>query len=131
MHLTTYFQATEGFGVLATADGEGRVDVAVYSRPHVIDEETVAFIMADRLTHRNITANPHAAYLFREKGPRYAGKRLYLTMLKEEQDSELIEQLRRKKHGLEDGEPHTRYLVYFHVDKVLPLTGTGQATTVG
>ena len=31
-----------------------------------MDDGTLAFIMRDRLTHQNITENPHAAYLFVE-----------------------------------------------------------------
>jgi len=123
MDLGKYFEDTSGFGILATADAEGHVDAAIYSRPHFIDEATVAFIMADRLTHRNLTTNPHAVYLFRESRPGYFGIRLYLTKLKEEQDSPLIEELRRKKHGMEDASPHTRFLVYFRINKVRPLTG--------
>ena len=128
MNLGDYFENTEGFGVLATADAEGRVDAAVYSRPHVVDEATVAFIMAEKLTHHNLTANPHAVYLFRESRPGYVGIRLYLTKLREERDSPAIEQLRRKKHGLGHDEQRTRFLVFFRVDKVLPLTGSEPAT---
>ena|GEM_PF-3646200 len=61
MGLEEYFEGNKGFGVLATAGGDGTVDVAVYARPHVVDEETVAFIMADRLSHRNLQSNPHAS----------------------------------------------------------------------
>jgi len=127
MNLGVYFEETEGFGVLATADADGRVDAAVYSRPHVIDEETVVFIMADKLTHRNLTTNPHAVFLFRESRPGYLGIRLYLTKLKEEQNSPLIKELRRKKHGMEDESTHTRFLVYFHIDKTRPLAGSDTA----
>ena len=79
MSLKKYFEATKGFGVLATASADGSVDVAVYARPHVVDAETLAFIMADRLSHRNLQSNPHAAYLFREGATGDAGKRLHLT----------------------------------------------------
>ena len=79
MKLSEYFEETKGFGVLATADKEGSVDGAVYSRPHFIDEGTVAWIMTDRLTHKNVQSNPRAAFIFREDGGTYAGKRLYLT----------------------------------------------------
>ena len=48
MKLNEYFEKKKGRGVIATADSEGRVGVAVYARPHFIDEKTVAFIMADR-----------------------------------------------------------------------------------
>ncbi len=125
MKLSDYFEKKKGKGVIATADGNGKVGTAVYARPHFIDEKTVAFIMADRLMHKNLQSNPSASYLFMESGDRYAGKRLYLTLMKEEKDSDLIEKIRRKdacpvdegyKRGL-------RYLVYFKVNKVLPLIG--------
>lgn len=123
MKLSEYFEKTTGRGVLATADSEGKVDVAIYARPHFMDEETIAFIMADRLTHKNLQSNPHAAYLFVQSGEKLAGKRLYLTKIKEEKDSELIETLRRRHY--EEYKSKTNYFVYFHIDKVLPLIGDG------
>lgn len=54
MNLSEYFEKPEGLGVLATADASGKVDVAVYARPHFMDDNTIAFIMADRLTHTNL-----------------------------------------------------------------------------
>ena len=66
MGLRESFEHSRGLGVLATADANGEVDVAVYARPHVLDDVTVAFIMRDRLSHANLQSNPHAAYLFYE-----------------------------------------------------------------
>jgi hypothetical protein len=123
MKLSEYFENTKGYGVLATADSAGKVDVAIYARPHFMDEETVAFIMADRLTHHNLSSNPHAAYLFMEPGEKLSGKRLFLTKTKEEKDSELLYAIRRKSYGDDRG---GRYLVYFKIDKVLPLIGGGE-----
>jgi hypothetical protein len=109
---------------LATADAKGLVDLAIYSRPNVIDEETVAFIMLDRLSHVNLQSNPHAAFLFMEVGEKYVGKRLMLTKIKEDEDQEVIEKFRKKKsYSLPDDDKKKRFLVYFHVDKVLPLIG--------
>lgn len=125
MSLGDYFEKTKGTGVLATADSEGRVDAAIYSRPHVMNDETVAFIMADRLTHHNLASNDHAAYLFKEDGGNYTGKRLFLTKVKEEKNAELIGKLRRRNYP--DAEKEDRYLVYFRIDKVLPLTGSEEA----
>ncbi len=34
MSLTDYFETVEGTGILATADSEGNVDLAIYARPH-------------------------------------------------------------------------------------------------
>ncbi|MCF8034115.1 MAG: pyridoxamine 5'-phosphate oxidase family protein [Desulfarculaceae bacterium] len=123
MELEQYFAEAKGMGVLATADGQGKVDAAVYSRPHFMGPDTVAFIMPDRLTHHNLQTNPHAAYLFSEEGSMRKGKRLFLTKLKEETDPELISHLRRKPHGREDT---PRFAVFFKIDKVLPLIGAGE-----
>jgi Pyridoxamine 5'-phosphate oxidase len=125
-NLKEYFEGVKGTGVLATADGEGRVDTAIYAKPHIMDKETVAFIMAERLTHRNLQTNTHASYLFKEEGPGYKGIRLFLTKLKEEKDTELLYSIRSKRYagGKEEGKP--RFLVFFKVDKTLPLVGAGR-----
>ena len=126
MDLQDYFDKTKGTGVLATADKEAKVDLAIYAKPHVMDEETVAFIMADRLTHHNLQSNDHAAYLFKEEGPGYKGTRLFLTKLREEQDTELLYAIRSKRYASEKEEGKPRFLVFFKVDKVLPLVGAGR-----
>jgi len=125
MKLSEYFEKAKGRGVIATSDSKGKVGTAVYGRPHFINEKTVAFIMADRLMHKNLQSNPYAAYLFMESKERYVGKRLYLTKMKEEENSELIDKLRRKNvcpvdEGYKKG---MRFLVYFKINKVLPLVG--------
>ncbi len=125
MKLSEYFENKQGRGVLATADSNGVVDVAVYARPHFMDENTIAFIMLERLSYENLKTNPHAAYLFMESGEKFAGKRLYLTKIKEETDPEAIEKIRRRKsyNRSEEDKDKKRYLVYFRIDKVLPLKG--------
>ncbi len=126
MTLKEYFESVKGRGVLATADSEGKVDAAIYATPHFIDDETIAFIMRDRLTHHNLQSNPYAAYLFMEAGDKFLGKRLFLTKTREEQDSELLHSLRRKKYT--DDENEAKFLVFFQIDKVLPLIGGGSGS---
>ena len=125
MKLSEYFEKATGMGILATADSAGAVDAAVYAKPHFIDEENVAFIMADRLTHHNIQQNPRAAYLFKEAGEKYVGRRLYLTKTKEVQDPQLVSEMRRKKYPevSEKYSNENKFIVYFKIDKVLPLIG--------
>jgi hypothetical protein len=124
MDLRKYLEDTKGFGVLATADDKGHVDAAVYSRPHIFDETTVAFIMADRLTHRNLQSNPCAVYLFRENGSGYTGMRLFLTKIREEQDTDLLYSIRRRHYASPEGEEEEpRFLVFFTIDRMLPLIG--------
>ena len=125
MNLSEYFEKEEGFGVLSTAAASGHVDTAVYARPHVMDDQTVAFIMADRKSHHNLQSNPHAAYLFKEEGNGYSGLRLYLTKTDEEKNSDRMRSLIRRKGYAED-EGSDLYLVSFRVDKLLGLTGSGK-----
>ena len=127
MELKAYFEGTRGSGFLATADKEGKVDIAVYAKPHFLEDGTVAFIMADRLSHNNLQGNPSAAYLFLEAGESYKGKRLFLTKTGEEQDSELLYTLRNRKYASEKEEGKPRFLVFFKIDKILPLIGSGAA----
>jgi len=125
MKLSDYFENAEGRGIISTADANGHLTAAVYARPHFFDEKTAAFIMADRLTHKNLESNPHAVYLFMESGEGYSGKRLYLTKTKEEANSLVIDQIRRKDACPVDEEymKKDRFLVFFSIDKVLPLVG--------
>lgn len=126
MSLSNYFENARGIGVLSTADGEGRVDAAVYSRPHIMDDGAVAIIMRDRLSHANLQSNPHAAYLFVEDGPGYKGKRLFLTKIREEKETDLLYRLkRRERSSEEDAERGEKFLVFFRIDKELPLVGSG------
>lgn len=129
MNLKSYFETAKGLGVLSTADESGQVDAAVYSRPHVLENGTIAFIMRDRLTHSNLQTNPHATYLFKEQGQEYKGKRLFITKLWEEKESAMLYKLKRKKYKDDDNPNENKYLVFFKVDKALPLIGPGKTVS--
>jgi hypothetical protein len=125
MQLNEYFERTKGRGIIATADSTGHLTAAIYAKPHFFEDNSIAFIMADRLTHQNLQSNPHAVYLFMESGEGYAGKRLYLTKTKEEKNSPLIDQIQRRERCPADEEyqKQNRFLVYFTIERVLPLIG--------
>ena len=127
MDLKAYFENHTGFGVLSTADQDGRVNAAVYSRPHFMEDGSLAFIMRGRLTHQNLQKNPNAVYLFREKNQGYKGYRLYLTKVGEDTNQELIESISRRSY-VQDRSA-LRYLVYFRLDEVLPLVGSGDVAS--
>lgn len=130
MELGKYFEITRGTGILATADAAGKVDAALYGRPHVVDDQTVVFLMSDRLSHRNLLANPSAAYLFLEQGAGLKGLRLHLEKVREEAGESRIQELLR--HYLPDGcdAEAARFLVTFRVQHVRPLVGEDVAATV-
>ena len=123
MEMTEYFNNTKGFGVLATADRDGKVNSAVYGRPHVMEDGSLAFIMRDRLTHKNLQSNPHATYLFKEDGSGYKGKRICLTKIREEENSSLIDSLSRRTYPSDADSTEPRFLVYFKLERERPLIG--------
>ena len=122
MNLGEYFDNAQGHGILVTADADGKVNAAMYARPYFGDENTAVFIMAERLTHANVKTNPWATYIFIESGQGFKGKRLYLKKLKEEQNNELLSKICRKC-DYSHYDVGNRYIVYFNVEKVLPLIG--------
>jgi hypothetical protein len=89
-----------------------------------MEDGTLAVIMRDRLSHHNLQSNPHATFLFMEEGPGYKGKRLFMTKVKEEQDTELLYSLRRRQYPNDSEE--AKFLVFFKLDKELPLVGAGK-----
>ena len=123
MKLDQYFESTKGRGLLATANGSGKVDIAMYAKPYFVNDHTVIFIMAERLTHENLKSNPWAVYLFTQEEQKYQGKRLYLRKIKEEENPDLIEQI-CMKCDYSHYESGNRYVVYFNIEKVLPLVGS-------
>jgi len=125
MTLNEYLKSVTGKGVLATADAEGKVDAAIYSKPHILADNTLAFIMRDHLTHHNIGSNPYATYLFIEDGRGYNGIRLFLKKVREDTDPDLIAQMTRRHLTPEqDAARGPKFLVYFALEKILPLIGS-------
>jgi hypothetical protein len=125
MTLSEYFQGAKGIGVLATTDASGQVNQALYAKPEFLDKNddgTCSFIMAKRLSHDNVWHNPSAAYLFIEEGEGFVGKRLSLTVIEEETDSEKIKAIRRRS-APPISEAESAFLVHFHIDGVRPLVG--------
>lgn len=125
MTLSEYFDRAKGVGVLATTDLAGQVNQALYAKPYFLDKDddaTCSFIMTRRLSHENVWRNPSASYLFVEEGEGYVGKRLSLTVIREETDPEKIKAARRIAPP-PISEDEGKYLVYFHIEGVRPLIG--------
>jgi hypothetical protein len=130
MSIAEYFENAKGRGILATANNDGEVDAAVYAKPKIIDENTIAFIMCDRQTHANVRSNPRASYLFVEhEGGGYKGVRLNLTKVHEEQDTQRLYSLRRPDHNALPASEEDRgplFLVTFKIDRIRPITPKGE-----
>lgn len=93
MNLSELFSRS-GLGVMSTSSPDGRVNSAVYARPHVIDETTLVWGMTDRRTYRNLTGNHHAAFLFKTNLPGFSGVRLTLELIKTEEEGDLLAKIK-------------------------------------
>jgi hypothetical protein len=116
MNIAEYFQNTTGTGVLATGDDRGSVNLAVYARPYVIDDNTVR-------SFKNIQVNPSAAYLFLEKTGGYKGIRLYLNRIGEETNLEKIKEIKKQHKNRYSAEIEGKHLLYFKITEIRPIIG--------
>jgi hypothetical protein len=122
-NLRDYFEQNRGLGVLSTANGEGKVNAAVYATPHVVDEKTIAFLMADHRTREYLETNSHAVYLFKEEG-KYEGIRLYLTKIGVEKSPEAVREWRTSRgYRGPNYSDEGKWIVTFLVEESRPLTG--------
>ena len=122
MNLARYFDKNTGTGIFSTSDDiTGQANGAIYAKPHVMDDGRVAFIMRDRLSHRNLKNNPRAHYLFVENGGKSHGVRLHLEMIEESSDDALVDLYSRRSKR--DGDDEQRFFVTFEIVKALKLLG--------
>jgi hypothetical protein len=128
MKLKKYLDDTQGKSILSSSSADGMVTSAIYSKPHVFEDGTVAFVMRKRLTYENLRTNPYALYMFIEDRSGFNGLRLYLKKIKEDSDNKLIEGMKRRHISPEEDRARgPKYLVHFRVDKILPLVGDRDA----
>ena len=122
MKLSELF-TNSGLGVMSTSSSDGKVNSAVYARPHVIDENTLVWGMTDKRTYQNLTRNRHAAYLFKTSSPGFSGVRLGLELIKTEEEGDLLMTIKANTDevvGSGAGAAVT-HAVWFRVAEVRPL----------
>jgi hypothetical protein len=129
MKLKDYLEANNGISILSTSDRDGKLTTAIYSKPRVLEDNTVLFIMRERLTYHNLKSNPHAAYMFIQESLGHQGIRLFLKKIQEDDDPNLIARMtRRNLTPEEDKQKGPKHLVIFKVDMILPLVGDSKSS---
>ena len=113
--------------MLATADASGRVNVAIFGRPHVMEDNSVAFIMPHRLTHSNLQSNSEGGLPVSGNGPAAIRARGSISpKFGRSRIPTSLYSLRRRTYPPEkEKEEGPRFLVFFQVDQVLPVVGAG------
>lgn len=128
--LMAWFNRQPRLGTLATSDGIGNVNNAVFSALNMIDEETVVMAIGANRSLANLKSNPKAAYIFFEPAPNpfeWKGARLYLDAKSIEASGPLFDQLVtvvRKQVG-DQAAANVKAAVTFKIDAVRPLIDMG------
>ena len=129
--LMEYFNKQPRIGTLSTADNNGKVNVAYFGSPRMVDEKTVFMGLGNNHTFANLQQNPNAVFMILEPGeslPEWKGVRVYLKMTDCETAGEKLESLKAtiaEKAG-ENAAKMIHAAVSFEVQSIRPLADFGQ-----
>ena len=129
--LMDYFNKRPRLGTLSTASKDGRVDVAYFSSPRMVDENTVTMVLYKDRTLANLQENPHAVFMIMEPGKTFSewkGVRVYLKMKECQTSGEELNQF-KAEIAREQGKAVAEKIfatVTFEVSEIRPFADTGQ-----
>lgn len=130
--LVEYFNSNQArLGTLSTANTAGKVNVAHFGSPQMIDEHTIVMGIGQNRTFANLQDNPNAVFMIMEPGgapPEWHGVRLYLTMTACETSGETLENIRRNiaKAAGEEAAKMMHAAVIFEINEIRPVADFGQ-----
>ncbi len=125
-----WLESPDRTNVLATADAQGKVNVAAFGSPMLVDGSTVRMMLGDNRTLGNIRENPSAALLVMmhgKTGMGMEGCRLYLNVLSIDDSGDEFDQVQgeiRKRIG--DAADMLKNLVKMEVVESRPILDFGQ-----
>jgi len=126
-----YFNKQPRLGTLSTSGKDGKVNVAYFGSPRMVDEKTVVMGIGKNRTFANLQGNPHAVFMIMEPGKaitEWKGVRVYLRMKDCETSGETLDQI-KAQIAQRAGEAAARIIyaaVTFEVDEIRPFADFGQ-----
>jgi hypothetical protein len=129
--LVEYFNKQPRMGCLSTSGKDGKVDVACYGSPRMVDDQTVVVALRKNRTFGNLQENPNAVFMIMEPGKtslEWKGIRVYLKMKGYETSGENLERARvhAAKAAGEEAAKALHAVVTFAVEEVRPIIDSGQ-----
>jgi hypothetical protein len=129
--LMEYFNKNPRIGTLSTSGKGGKVDVACFGSPRMIDEKTVVISTAKNRTFANLQENPNAVYMIIEPGKTvldWKGVRVYLKMKEFATSGEMLDAIRSQtaKFVGEEAAKMIYAALTFEVGEVRPVVDFGQ-----
>lgn len=129
--LMDYFNKQPRLGALATSNSEGKVNIAYFGSPRMIDEKTIVVGLGKNRTFDYLQENPNAVYMIMEPGksaPEWKGVRLYLTMTGCAISGEKLDSFRANLAKIvgEAASKMIHAVVTFQIGEIRPLADFGQ-----
>jgi hypothetical protein len=129
--LMEYFNKQPRLGCLSTSGKDGKVDVACFGSPRMVDEKTVVMSVRKNRTFKNLLENPNAVFMIMEPGKtshEWKGIRVYLKMKGYDTSGEKLEKARAQtaKAAGEEAAKAVHAAITFEVDEVRPVVDVGQ-----
>ncbi len=129
--LMEYFNKQPRLGCLSTSGKDGKVDVACFGSPRMLDEKTVVMSVRKNRTFKNLLENPNAVFMIMEPGktlPEWKGVRVYLKMKGYDTSGEKLEKARAQtaKAVGEEAAKAVHAAITFEIDEVRPIVDVGQ-----
>ncbi|MEW6444191.1 MAG: pyridoxamine 5'-phosphate oxidase family protein [bacterium] len=129
--LMEYFNKQPRLGTLSTAGKDGKVDVAYFGSPRMIDEKTVVMGLGKNRTLANLGENPHAVFMIMEPGKtitEWKGVRVYLKMKDCQTSGAKLEGIREAiaKAAGKAAASTIQAAVTFEIMEIRPLADFGQ-----
>jgi len=118
------------WNVLATADPDGKVNLAMFGSVELSDDETLIVMLGDNRTYPNLKRNPFAACMVilpGQTGMQTQGCRLYLKVRATADDGEAWEQHKAKiKSRIGNAAEILKHHVCFDILEARPILDLGQ-----
>jgi hypothetical protein len=129
--LMEYFNKQPRLGCLSTSGKDGKVDIACFGSPRMLDEKTVVMSVRKNRTFKNLLENPNAVFMIMEPGktsPEWKGVRVYLKMKGYDTSGEKLEKARAQtaKAVGEEAAKAVHAVITFEIDEVRPIVDVGQ-----
>ncbi|MFZ3045850.1 MAG: pyridoxamine 5'-phosphate oxidase family protein [Desulfatirhabdiaceae bacterium] len=131
--LIQYFNKQPRLGTLGTADKNGKVNVAYFGSPTMIDEKSIVMGLGKNRTFANLSENPNAVFMIMEPGEspvQWKGVRLYIRMTECETSGSKLIGIQEKigaKVGIETAKRMIHAYVAFEILEIRPIADFGQS----